>query len=177
ELLVRGADGHAAERPPVQLSADVPQRRRRARDGRGAGGRRLRGDPRPLLRPAVLSDIVGWDCTLFQYIGELCRYLLQTAPHPQETAHRIRTCCGNGLRPDVWTRFQDRFRLPQILEFYAATEGNVSLVNVEGRPGAIGRIPKFLAHRLPAVLVQYDVDAGAPVRDARGCCVRCAPHE
>ena len=81
------------------------------------------------------------------------------------------------MRPDVWTRFQDRFRLPQILEFYAATEGNVSLVNVEGRPGAIGRIPKFLAHRLPAVLVQYDVDAGAPVRDARGCCVRCAPHE
>ncbi len=36
------------------------------------------------------SDIVRWDCTLFQYIGELCRYLLHTEVHPHETEHRIR---------------------------------------------------------------------------------------
>ena len=123
------------------------------------------------------SDIVGWDCTLFQYIGELCRYLLNTEPHPDETRHRVRLCCGNGLRPDVWNGFKERFRIPQILEFYAATEGNVSLVNVEGKPGAIGRIPPFLAHRFPAALVRYDADAGAPVRDERGFCVACAPNE
>jgi fatty-acyl-CoA synthase len=123
------------------------------------------------------SDVVGWDCTLFQYIGELCRYLLHTPPHPQETDHRIRIACGNGLRPDVWSAFKERFRIPHILEFYAATEGNVSLVNVEGKPGAIGRIPPFLAHRFPAALVKYDTDAGAPVRDARGRCVPCAPSE
>jgi fatty-acyl-CoA synthase len=123
------------------------------------------------------SDVVGWDCTLFQYIGELCRYLLHTEPHPQENDHRIRMCCGNGLRPDVWNAFKERFRIPHILEFYAATEGNVSLVNVEGKPGAIGRIPLFLTHRFPATLVKYDADAGAPVRDARGFCVRCAPNE
>ena len=121
-------------------------------------------------------DIVRWDCTLFQYIGELCRYLLHTAPHPHERDHRIRMCCGNGLRPDVWNGFKERFRIPRILEFYAATEGNVSLVNVEGRPGAIGRIPPFLAHRFPATLVKYDADADAPVRDAHGFCVRCAPE-
>ena len=85
--------------------------------------------------------------------------------------------CGNGLRPDVWSAFQERFRVPHILEFYAATEGNVSLVNVEGKPGAIGRVPPFLAHRFPATLVRYDADAEAPVRDARGRCVRCAPNE
>jgi fatty-acyl-CoA synthase len=123
------------------------------------------------------SDVVRWDCTLFQYIGELCRYLLHTEPHPQEADHRIRMGCGNGLRPDVWNAFQERFAIPHILEFYAATEGNVSLVNVEGRPGAIGRIPPFLAHRFPATLVRYDADAGAPVRDAHGRCVRCAPNE
>ena len=122
-------------------------------------------------------DVVRWDCTLFQYIGELCRYLLHTAPHLHEQDHRIRMCCGNGLRPDVWNRFKERFRIPRILEFYAATEGNVSLVNVEGRPGAIGRVPPFLAHRFPAALVQYDPDADAPVRDALGFCVRCAPNE
>ena len=123
------------------------------------------------------TDIVAWDCTLFQYIGELCRYLLQTEPHPHEQVHRIRLCCGNGLRLDVWNGFKERFRIPHILEFYAATEGNVSLVNVEGRPGAVGRIPRFLAHRFPAALVKYDAEAEAPVRDSRGFCVRCAPHE
>jgi fatty-acyl-CoA synthase len=123
------------------------------------------------------SDVVVWDCTLFQYIGELCRYLLHAAPHSHEKDHRIRLCCGNGLRSDVWNGFKDRFRIPQILEFYASTEGNVSLVNVEGMPGAIGRIPPFLTHRFPATLVKYDADADAPVRDARGFCVRCAPNE
>src|SRR5439155_15596934 len=87
------------------------------------------------------ADIVRWDCTLVQYIGELCRYLVHTAPVPEERAHRVRLCCGNGLRADVWTAFQRRFRIPQIVEFYAATEGAVSLFNVEGEPGAIGRIP------------------------------------
>jgi len=123
------------------------------------------------------AEIAGWDCTLFQYIGELCRYLLHGAAHPRETDHRVRLCCGNGLGSDVWTAFKERFRIPRILEFYAATEGNVSLVNVEGKPGAIGRIPRFLAHRFPAALIQYDAEADAPVRDARGLCVRCAPHE
>ena len=123
------------------------------------------------------ADIVRWDCTLVQYIGELCRYLVHTAPVPEERAHRVRLCCGNGLRADVWTAFQRRFRIPQIVEFYAATEGAVSLFNVEGEPGAIGRIPGFLAHRVPVALVRFDVEQEAPVRDAAGFCVRCGPNE
>src|SRR5712692_2484582 len=123
------------------------------------------------------NDLIRWDCTLFQYIGELCRYLLHTEPHPHETEHRIRMCCGNGLRRDVWSDFKSRFRIPQIFEFYAATEGNVSLFNIEGKPGAIGRIPPFLAHRFPATLVKFDVDQDAPVRNEQGFCIRCAPNE
>jgi len=122
-------------------------------------------------------DISRWNCTLFQYIGELCRYLLHAPPSPHETAHRIRMCCGNGLRVDVWGAFKERFRIPHILEFYASTEGNVSLVNVEGVAGAVGRIPPFLAHRFPAALVQYDAERDAPRRDASGFCVPCAPDE
>ena len=123
------------------------------------------------------DDIVRWDCTLFQYIGELCRYLLRTDPLPHEAAHRVRMCCGNGLGADVWREFKSRFRIPRILEFYAATEGNVSLFNVEGKPGAIGRVPSFLAHRFPARLVKFDVEKDAPVRDEQGWCVRCAANE
>jgi len=123
------------------------------------------------------DDVTEWDCTLFQYIGELCRYLTNAAPHPRETKHRIRLCCGNGLRKDVWNDFKSRFRIPQILEFYAATEGNISLFNVEGKPGAIGRVPSFLAHRFPAALIKVDMETGHPLRDERGFCVRCATNE
>jgi fatty-acyl-CoA synthase len=123
------------------------------------------------------NDIREWDCTLFQYIGELCRYLVNAPEHPLERAHKLRLCCGNGLRPDVWEQFQTRFRIPRILEYYAATEGNFSLYNVEGKVGAIGRLPSFLTHRFPLALVQFDHVAGEPVRDADGFCLRCATDE
>lgn len=120
-------------------------------------------------------DVVRWECTLVQYIGELCRYLLNTESSTEELQHRIRMACGNGLRPDIWQAFQDRFRIPQILEFYAATEGNVSLFNLETEPGAIGRIPSYLAHRFPATLIRLD-SQGAPIRGENGFCVRCGPN-
>jgi fatty-acyl-CoA synthase len=122
-------------------------------------------------------DVVTERCTLFQYIGELCRYLLAGPPQAEESQHTLRVACGNGLRADVWREFQQRFRIPQILEYYAATEGNFSLYNCEGREGAIGRIPPFLAHRLPVALVRFDPETQAPARDASGRCVRCAPQE
>jgi fatty-acyl-CoA synthase len=123
------------------------------------------------------NDICEWDCTLFQYIGELCRYLVNAPEHPRERAHRLRLCCGNGLRPDVWERFQTRFGIPRILEYYAATEGNFSLYNVEGKVGAIGRLPSFLAHRFPLAIVKFDHVAGEPARDEAGFCSRCATDE
>ena len=123
------------------------------------------------------DDVTGWNCTLFQYIGELCRYLLLAPPHPRERAHRIRLCCGNGLRSEIWNAFKERFQIPRILEFYAATEGNVTLFNCEGKPGAIGRIPSFLAHRSRILLVKYDIERGAILRDEMGRAVRCRPGE
>jgi len=123
------------------------------------------------------KDIVEERCTLFQYIGELCRYLLGSPPHPDEARHSLRLCCGNGLRADIWKPFQERFRIPQILEYYAATEGSFSLYNCEGRPGAIGRIPSFLSHRMPVALVKFDEERGAPWRDDAGLCVLCGVNE
>jgi fatty-acyl-CoA synthase len=123
------------------------------------------------------SDIVRFDCTLFQYIGELCRYLLKAPPSEFESQHRLRLACGNGLRGDIWEAFQARFAIPRILEFYAATEGNFSLFNVEGKVGAIGRIPPLLAHRFPAAIVRVDAEAGRPVRNEEGLCIACARGE
>ena len=123
------------------------------------------------------DDIVERDCTLFQYIGELCRYLADAPAHPREAAHRLRLACGNGLRGDVWEAFQKRFRVPRVLEFYAATEGNFTLYNCEGKSGAIGRIPSYLAHRFPVALVRFDVASGEPLRGADGFCIRCERGE
>ncbi len=123
------------------------------------------------------NDVVRWDCTLFQYIGELCRYLLHAPRSANETAHRIRMACGNGMAPEVWDGFKDRFCIPQIFEFYASTEGGVSLFNVQGKRGAIGHIPGYLKHRFSPALVVLDMEKGEPVRDAQGFCIRSGPNE
>ncbi|HEX3838348.1 MAG TPA: long-chain-acyl-CoA synthetase, partial [Steroidobacteraceae bacterium] len=122
-------------------------------------------------------DVVEERCTLFQYIGELCRYLVNTAPNPQENSHHLRLCCGNGLRVEVWEEFQRRFRIPQILEYYASTEGNFSLYNCEGKIGSIGRFPSFLKHRMPVEIVRFDLETEVPTRNGEGHCVACEPHE
>jgi fatty-acyl-CoA synthase len=120
-------------------------------------------------RTAFWRDVADSGATIFQYIGELCRYLL--AAEGDVPAHQLRLAVGNGLSGDVWEAFQSRFAIPQILEFYAATEGNFSLYNAEGRPGAIGRIPPFLAHRFPTAIVRFDDVTGAPARGPDGLCI------
>jgi fatty-acyl-CoA synthase len=119
------------------------------------------------------DDIARWDCTLFQYIGELCRYLVAAPPHPRETGHKLRLICGNGLRREVWEQFQNRFDIPRIIEFYASTEGSFSLYNCDGKVGAVGRVPPYLTHRFPVHLIKIDAESGAVTRDADGFCVRC----
>ena len=123
------------------------------------------------------DDVVRHDCTLIQYIGELCRYLVNSPPHPNETKHRVRIACGNGLRPDIWDEFKTRFKIPLILEFYAATEGNVMMFNFEGKHGAIGRLPWFIESRFPVALVKFDVEKEQPVRNAEGFCLKCDVDE
>lgn len=135
-----------------------------------------------LIRPGFSAsrfwdDIAEGGCTVFQYIGELCRYLVNSPPHPRERAHKLRLACGNGMQAEVWTRFTQRFHVPQVLEYYAATEGSVSLYNTEGRPGAIGRIPPYLAHRFPVALIRCDPETGTALRGADGRCQRCVADE
>jgi fatty-acyl-CoA synthase len=115
------------------------------------------------------ADVAESGATIFQYIGELCRYLL--ASDIDVPPHKLRLAVGNGLSGDVWQAFQNRFAIPQILEFYAATEGNFSLYNAEGKAGAIGRIPPFLAHRFPTAIVKFDDDLGVPARGPDGLCI------
>ena len=123
------------------------------------------------------DDVAATECTLAQYIGELCRYLIHQPECAAEKTHKLRLVCGNGLRPDVWPLFEQRFRVPTILEWYAATEGNVALFNFDGTPGAVGRIPWYLKHKFPVKIVRCDLATGEPARGPDGFCVECAPGE
>jgi fatty-acyl-CoA synthase len=123
------------------------------------------------------ADAIASRATIFLYIGELCRYLLTAQGEKYAPPHHLRLCIGNGLRSDVWEAFVKTFAVPRIIEFYASTEGSFSLFNLEGKPGAIGRTPPFLAHRSPVALVKFDFAAEHPLRSSDGHCFRCAPHE
>lgn len=61
--------------------------------------------------------------TRLQYVGELCRYLVNAPVHPLERRHKLKEAWGNGMRPDVWEVFRQRFNIAIIHELYAATDG------------------------------------------------------
>ena len=118
-------------------------------------------------------DVRKYNVTIFQYIGELCRYLLNAPVHELEQRHTLRVATGNGLRPDIWDEFKNRFKIKRILEFYGATEGNISLINYDGKSGAIGRVPGYLKKMLNIEIVKFDVEKEEPIRDERGFCIPC----
>jgi fatty-acyl-CoA synthase len=115
--------------------------------------------------------------THFMYVGELCRFLVNSPKDEKERAHSIRMGLGNGMRPDVWGRFIERFGVDKIVEFYGATEGNVGLVNLDGRLGAIGRIPPYLQSQFNVQLVAFDAETEEPIRGSDGFCRRTRDDE
>ncbi|MBI1360733.1 MAG: long-chain-acyl-CoA synthetase [Alphaproteobacteria bacterium] len=115
--------------------------------------------------------------TMMVYIGELGRYLMNQPPSPQERAHSIVKGFGNGLRADVWTEFVERTGIRHLVEFYGSTEGNVSFFNVDGKIGAVGRIPPILKGILKARFVRFDIEKEEPVRGPDGLCIEAKPNE
>ena len=121
------------------------------------------------------DDVRKTDARIFQYVGELVRYLVAQPPRENDRDHPLEVAFGNGLRPEVWRQFESRFGVKRIIEFYGATEGNVGFTNVEGRVGSVGRFPfKRLSN---ARLVHLDPVGGTHPRDARGLCIECEPGE
>ncbi|KAM4013398.1 long-chain fatty acid transport protein 3 [Anomaloglossus baeobatrachus] len=123
------------------------------------------------------SDCCKHNVTVFQYIGELCRYLTNHQQSEDETRHSVWLAAGSGLRPDVWREFSHRFGNIRIYETYGLTEFNISFFNYTGTPGAVGRGTFLYKHFCPFELVRYDMEEEAPVRDGAGRCQRTATGE
>ena len=113
--------------------------------------------------------------TAWQYIGEMCRYLVNQPPTPRDREHRLRVMMGAGLGATTWTAFQERFGVARILEGWSSTEANTSLCNVDGRVGSCGRIPFKERHN--GRLIRWDPETETHPRDADGFCIECAPGE
>jgi acyl-CoA synthetase (AMP-forming)/AMP-acid ligase II len=109
-------------------------------------------------------DVRKHNVTMFGYVGELCRYLMNLEPNGDDQNHHLRVISGNGLRPDIWEKFQTRFKIPKIRELYGATEGVGALVNTHGRPGMVGRYQKG------SLVVKCDLETGEPLKNSEGFC-------
>ena len=123
------------------------------------------------------EDCVNYEITTITYIGELLRYLISAKESPYEKKHKVRGIYGNGLRPDVWKVVQERFGINNIIEFYGASEGNISLTNVDSHYGSIGRIPPYAAKAMPTKIVKFDVENEKIMRNSNGFCIECENDE
>ena len=108
------------------------------------------------------DEVIDSQATAFIYIGEICRYLLNQPAKSTDQAHKVRLIAGNGLRPEMWGDFTNRFGIGRVCEFYASSEGNAAFINVFNVPRTTGISPTPLAY------VEYDPDTGAPLRDESG---------
>ncbi len=125
----------------------------------GAGGLIL---ARKFSASRFFDDIRKYDATAFAYVGELCRYLLETPEKPSDRDHKIRKIVGNGMRPNVWLPLKKRFGIEDVLEFYGSSEGNVGFTNLLNFDNTVGFSP------VPYAIVKYDKENERPFRNSLG---------
>ncbi|XP_045923644.1 long-chain fatty acid transport protein 6 isoform X1 [Micropterus dolomieu] len=118
------------------------------------------------------NDCRKHEVTVFQYIGELCRYLCNQPKTEVDKVHKVRMGVGNGLRQDVWREFHCRFGAIKMCEVYGSTEGNLCFMNHIGKIGTVGRSNFFYRLLFKYDLVKYDLVKDEPLKDQYGFCQR-----
>ncbi|MBK9327829.1 MAG: long-chain-acyl-CoA synthetase [Sphingobacteriales bacterium] len=116
-------------------------------------------------------DIDHYKATGFGYVGEICKYLLNAPVHPLEKHNTLTRMIGNGLRPEIWKTFKNRFEIEQICEFYASSEGNIAFFNVFNIDETMGFSITSYA------IVEYDQENDQPVLDRKGYMKKVNTHQ
>ncbi|RXM99415.1 Long-chain fatty acid transport protein 6 [Acipenser ruthenus] len=116
------------------------------------------------------SDCRKYNVTVFQYIGEICRYLCNMPKKEGEKDHKVRMGVGNGVQQNIWKEFLDRFGDIKLCELYGSTEGNVCFMNHVGKIGAVGRSNFFYKRISKYCLVKYDLENGEIILNEQGFC-------
>ena len=121
------------------------------------------------------DDVRAHGVTTCQYVGEICRYLMNQPARADDRDHSLRAITGTGMSPELWRPFQQRFGIPQIYEGWGSTECNTSLVNYENVPGAVGRVADWSRTNLR--IVRVDPETGVHPRGPDGRVILCGPDE
>ena len=113
---------------------------------------------------AFWKDVKKFNASAIGYVGELCRYLIDAPATEQDRAHRVTKMIGNGMRPNIWGKFKERFGVQEVLELYASSEGNVGFSNIFNFDNTVGFSPT------PYAIVEFDKEKNELVRDKKGHC-------
>ena len=113
---------------------------------------------------AFWKDVQKFNASAIGYVGELCRYLMDAPATELDRTHRVTKMIGNGMRPNIWSKFKDRFGIEEVLELYASSEGNVGFSNIFNFDNTVGFSPT------PYAIVEYDKEKNELVRDKKGFC-------
>ncbi len=114
------------------------------------------------------KDVKKYNCTYAAYVGEMPRYLLNQPPSDYEKNTPLRCMVGVGLRKEIWEKFRSRFKVAHIYEYYGLTEGHRAFINLEEKPGMIGR------YTMPGmILVKVNPDTGEFYKNEKGFHSKC----
>ena len=127
-------------------------------------------------------EVRASNANLLQYVGELCRYLINAPPNSLDKQHNVGMAWGNGMRPDVWEVFRQRFGIECINELYAATDGLGSSFN--GNRGPFSRNAIAVRGAYWQFMngnnekrVKIDPDSQEILRDQNGFAIECKVGE
>lgn len=113
---------------------------------------------------AFWKDVQKFNASAIGYVGELCRYLMDAPATELDRNHRVTKMIGNGMRPNIWDKFKQRFGVDEILELYASSEGNVGFSNIFNFDNTVGFSPT------PYAVIAFDKEKNEPIRDKDGFC-------
>jgi len=108
------------------------------------------------------NDVRQYNATAIGYVGELCRYLMSLPERPDDRLNSVTKMIGNGMRPNVWKPFKQRFGIKKVYELYAASDGNIGFVNFFNFDNTVG------ISSMTYAIVDYDKEADQPVRCSKG---------
>jgi citronellyl-CoA synthetase len=120
---------------------------------------------------ALVEEANRYKCNVLIYVGEICRYLLNTPADDSDRKCALERAAGNGLRPDIWKQFKRRFGFKRIGEFYGASEANGGFLNVFNKDETIG------VSGATVKLVRYAVEDASIIRDQAGFAAAVEPGE
>jgi citronellyl-CoA synthetase len=83
-------------------------------------------------------------------------------PSPNDRNNSVRAIIGNGLRPEIWQEFKERFDIDIVAEAYGASENVAGFANLFNFDCTIG------TSVYPNAIVKFDPDQEKPIRGEDG---------